>query len=148
MISFVIHLPPQAQMRARSRAIIAHGKPIAMTYKDPAQRLAEDILIAALQAHRPPAPLQGPLCLGIKAYLPIPASKSKKWQLEAEAGIHRPVTKPDFDNLGKHLADCMTASGYWIDDRQVIDCHTRKYYSFLPRWEVWLSPLDQMISED
>ena len=108
-----------------------------MTYKDPAQRKAEDTLIAMLMEYRPPAPLDGPLCLEIKAYLPIPASKSNKWKAQAAAREIRPITKPDNTNLAKNLEDCMTLAGFWIDDRQIVTLTIEKFYGE-PRWEIAL----------
>lgn len=136
-MEFTIILEPIPQKRARSRAINSNGRAYAMTYKAPGQRQDENKLMALMYAHRPPVPLSGPLALGIKAYLPIPKSKSKKWQAAALAGEIRPTTKPDLDNLLKHFKDC--AKGiFWADDKQVVEYlpGTGKYYGYPARWEV------------
>ena len=80
----------------------------------------------------------GPVFLGVRAYLPIPSSKPKKWKASALAGEIRPTIKPDLDNLLKHLKDCLTTMRFWEDDRQVVEYlpGTGKYYSDSPRWEI------------
>lgn len=143
-MKITIPLPPKAQKRARSRAVNANGRSYAMTYKDKGQRQEEEKLTTLLYVHRPPEPLQGPLVLGVKAFLPIPRSKSKKWQAAALAGEIRPETKPDLDNLEKHLKDCCKGI-FWIDDKQVVG-HTPefgKYYGDPPRWEIEILTLEE-----
>jgi len=136
-MQFTIILEPKPQKRARSRAITSNGRSYAMTYKAPGQRQDENKLMALMYTHRPPVPLLGPLALMVKAYLPIPKSKPKKWQAAALAGEFRPITKPDLDNLLKQFKDC--AKGiFWEDDKQVVEYlpGTGKYYGSPARWEI------------
>jgi Holliday junction resolvase RusA-like endonuclease len=142
-MQFTIILEPKGQKRARSRAINSNGRSYAMTYKDKGQRLEEDKLITLMYAHRPPQPLQGPLALGVKAYLPIPKSKPKKWQAEALAGLIRPTTKPDLDNCIKNLKD-VCKGVFWEDDKQVVEYlpGTGKYYGEPARWEITIETVD------
>ena len=141
-MKFTIVLPPQAQKRARSRAITSNGRAYAMTYKAPGQRQQENKLMALMYQHRPPQPLQGPLALGVKAYLPIPESKPKKFKAAALAGEIRPITKPDLDNVLKHFKDCCKGV-FWEDDKQVVEYlpGTGKYYGYPARWEIEIIPL-------
>jgi Holliday junction resolvase RusA-like endonuclease len=143
-LRFTLTLPPTAQQRARSRAVVRNGddKAIAMSYKSGKQRQQERKLEALLYEHRPPEPLTGPVFLGVKAYMPIPVSKPKKWKAEALAGTIRPTTRPDLDNLLKQLKDCMTGI-FWTDDKQVVGYlpGTGKYYGDPVRWEVELHAL-------
>jgi Holliday junction resolvase RusA-like endonuclease len=137
-IRFTITLPPKAQMRSRSRAVTTDdGKAFAMNYKAGKQRGEERKLEALLYEHRPAQPFDGPVWLGVKAYLPIPQSKSKGWKAEALAGVVRPTTKPDLDNLLKQIKDCMTGI-MWLDDKQVVGYlpGTGKYYGNPVRWEI------------
>ena len=122
-IRFTIILAPQSQKRARSRGFIIkgggkHGQDIAraQTYTDEDQRTEQNKLMALMYEHRPPVPFQGPVALGMRAFLPIPKSKSKKWQAAAMAGEIRPITKPDTDNLVKQITDC--ANGDFLGRRQ------------------------------
>ena len=141
-IRFTIILAPQSQKRARSRGFIIkgggkHGQDIAraQTYTDEDQRTEQNKLMALMYEHRPPVPFQGPVALGMRAFLPIPKSKSKKWKAAALAGEIRPITKPDTDNLVKQITDC--AKGvFWEDDKQIVGLHAEKWYAEIPRWEV------------
>lgn len=137
-LKFIIILPPKPQKRARSATkITKSGKAFTMEYKDPDQRLEERRMINLLLQHRPPAPLKGPLLFGMRAYLPIPASKSNKWKVAALAGTIRPTSKPDLDNLAKNIKDVLKGI-FWIDDSQVIGYLPGfgKYYGDPARWEL------------
>jgi len=111
-----------------------------MAYKDGNQRREEDKIISLLFEHRPLEPLTGPLRFKATCYLPIPKSKSKKWQAAALAGVIRPDKKPDWDNLGKNLCDVMNRV-FWEDDSQIVDGHVVKLYGAPARWEVEIEQL-------
>lgn len=132
-LQFTIFLPPKAQKRVRH----ATRNGFTVAYKDKGQRLEEDKLITLMYTHRPPEPLQGPLQLGVKVFLPIPKGKPKKWQAAAQAGEIRPTTKPDLDNCIKNLKDVCKGI-FWLDDKQVVEYlpGTGKYYGEVPRWEI------------
>lgn len=72
------------------------------------------------------------------AYLPIPKSKPKKWQRLALAGKIRPTKKPDFDNIGKIVADSLNGIAY-RDDSAIVDGWVRKFYGEQPKLIVVLS---------
>lgn len=76
-----------------------------------------------------------PLDMRIVAYYTIPASASKKKQREMEEKIIRPIKKPDWDNIGKVIADSLNQVAY-RDDAQIVDSQVRKFYSRQPRVEV------------
>lgn len=76
-----------------------------------------------------------PLDMRIMAYYTIPASASKKKQREMEEKIIRPIKKPDWDNIGKVVADSLNQIAY-RDDAQVVDSQVRKFFSRQPRVEV------------
>ena len=142
LIQFTIILAPKSQKRARSRGFIVkgggvHGQDIvrAQTYTDKDQRTEQNKLMTLMYEHRPPVPFQGPITLSVKAFLPIPKSKSKKWRTAAVAGEIKPTIKPDTDNLVKQIMDC--ANGvFWKDDKQIFRLHAEKWYAEIPRWEV------------
>lgn len=82
-----------------------------------------------------------PLLMCVKAYYSIPKSTSKKQrQLMLEKKI-RPTKKPDWDNIGKIVADSLNGVAY-RDDAQVVDAFVRKYYSDNPRVEVTITDDD------
>jgi Holliday junction resolvase RusA-like endonuclease len=55
----------------------------------------------------------------------------------AELGFVRPVTKPDWDNLGKTYSD-MIQNHIILDDSLVVEGVSRKFYSIRPRIEITL----------
>lgn len=133
----MLHIEPFGQMRPRATA---RGR-FAQVYKDPKQRSEEAVFKEEASRFRPSEPWTGPLMLGIKAYLPIPRSKSKKWQRDAMAGLIRPTGKPDTSNIIKMAEDCMNEV-FWIDDSQVVEYlpGTGKWYGE-PRWEITICKL-------
>jgi Holliday junction resolvase RusA-like endonuclease len=152
-MKFTITIPPKAQKRAKSRGFIIKGGgkkgqdiARAQTYTDEDQRTEQNRLMALMYEFRPPEPLQGPLLLGVKAYLPIPKSKPKKWQAAALAGEIRPTSRPDTDNLIKQIKDCANRA-MWGDDCQVVEYlpGTGKYYDDGggTRWEIEIITLDE-----
>ena len=137
-MKIIIPIVPTAQMRARHGVVNGFSR----TYKDKMQAQRESVLMAQLAKFQPAEPMQGELLLGVKAYLPIPLSKPKKWREAAASGDVRPTTKPDLDNLLKHIKDCLSMMRFWGDDKQVVGYlpGTGKYYSESPRWEVEIEP--------
>jgi len=145
-LKFTIIIPPKPQKRARSATkITKSGKAFTMEYKDPDQRLEERRMINLLLEHRPPVPFSGPLMFGMKAYMPIPASKSNKWKQAAMDGLVRPTGKPDLDNLAKNIKDVLKGI-FWVDDSQVVEYLPGfgKYYGAPARWKleirIWQPP--------
>lgn len=133
-MKFVINILPKGQRRTRSAVRNGHVH----VYKDTKQSAEERALFALLAPYKPSEPLAGPLLLGVKAYLPIPQSRPVKWRQAALNGVIRPTTKPDMDNIIKHIKDCLSVMQFWEDDRLVVGYlpGTGKYYSVQPRWEV------------
>ena len=71
----------------------------------------------------------------IVAYLSIPVSKPKKWQVDALSGVIRPTKKPDIDNYVKGALDALNKV-VWHDDGQVVEVLAQKFYSDRPRLEI------------
>ena len=70
----------------------------------------------------------------VDAYLPTPKC-SKVDTLLAEKGYIRPISDPDWDNIGKTYSDMI--QGILITNDNIIsDGVTRKYYSIKPRVEI------------
>lgn len=137
-MKFTIVLPPKGQKRARGRAFVSNGKAISgKPRKDGDQLLEEEKLLGLLYEYRPEKPIDGPILLGVKTFLPIPESKSKKWKAAALSGEIRPTTKPDLDNMIKHFKD-VCKGVFWGDDKQIIEYlpGTGKYYGNPARWEI------------
>lgn len=131
-ILMTIPIIPTAQMRARSRVCGKH----AMTYKAPKQARNENQLMQLLAENAPSIPVDFPVSLEVVAYLPIPASWSKKKKEQARMGFIYPIGKPDLDNLVKNIKDCMTQCGFWTDDSRVWRIDARKRYMLKPGWVI------------
>jgi Holliday junction resolvase RusA-like endonuclease len=132
-IVFILPIEPKGQKRDRIATIAGHAR----SYKDPAQKKYESKLGALLKQYQPSEPHLGALELEIRAFLPIPVSKPKKWKTLALQGFIRPTTKPDFDNIIKGLSDVMNGV-FFRDDAQIIRGVIEKWYGENPRWEIRL----------
>lgn len=86
------------------------------------------------------APLEGPVEMQVCAFLPIPASFSKKKRQEIKDGLVFPTSRPDADNYAKLLMDALNGICY-RDDSQVVTLSVYKRYSTQPRLSVQIKPL-------
>jgi Holliday junction resolvase RusA-like endonuclease len=71
--------------------------------------------------------------------MPQAMAKSKLKSQSAEAGVIRPLTKPDVDNFAK-VIDALNGI-VWPDDNQVVELTVEKFYSSRPRLELTASEL-------
>lgn len=84
-----------------------------------------------------------PCSVDICAFMKTPSSYNRVDTILAEMGLHRPITKPDFDNIAKKYSD-MFNKNVWLDDTLVVDGAIHKYYSILPRVEIRLKYLNML----
>lgn len=84
-----------------------------------------------------------PCVIEMSAYKPTPNYYNTVYKFLAELGLDRPITKPDWDNIGKAYSD-MYNSNVWIDDALTVDGIVHKYYSILPRVEIKLGFLNMV----
>ena len=100
-------------------------------FKDSKLQALENTFIYKLKAYRPKEPSSAPVRLDIWLTFSIKAPK-RLW------GTWK-VTKPDVDNYIKTFVDCMTKTGFFEDDAQVVDLRVRKTYaekaSIFVQWE-------------
>ena len=82
-----------------------------------------------------------PCIIDIYAFFKTPSYYTNEDTILAEIGLHRPVCKPDWDNIGKKYSDMFNAN-VWLDDTLVIDGSIHRYYSILPRIEIKLKYLN------
>lgn len=141
-VQFVVDLAPVAKGRARSRVVQAKGRTFVSHYTPPATRAWEAAVAKmgrAAMAGR--EPIAGPVELLSVFLLPVPDSWPEWKRRLALEGRVVPTVKPDWDNLGKAVADALNGIA-WADDAQVVDCFTRKRYAALPCAVVYAKPLD------
>jgi Holliday junction resolvase RusA-like endonuclease len=83
------------------------------------------------------ARIEGALEAEMTFYRDLPKSCSKKKRELMLAGVERPATKPDWDNLGKLVTDALEGVLY-AHDAALTDVLVRKRYSEQPRTEIVL----------
>lgn len=83
-------------------------------------------------------PDNGPICLSIEFFMPIPTSLSKKKQKELLGEKH--LKRPDLDNLVKLVCDGLNGVA-WKDDSCISSMVTTKQYSDNPRTVVFIEYL-------
>ena len=80
------------------------------------------------------------------SYLPIPSSMSSIEKIGAELGFVRPISKPDWDNVGKTYCD-MIQDLLIYDDSLIIEGVSKKYYSVKPRIEITIKYMEDFDSD-
>lgn len=81
-----------------------------------------------------------------KSFFPIPKSMNMIEKVLAEMGLIRPISKPDWDNVGKAYSDML--QGFLIyDDALIIEGSSKKYYSLKPRIEITISYMEDFDSK-
>jgi Holliday junction resolvase RusA-like endonuclease len=84
-----------------------------------------------------------PCIVKYDTYFKTPSSYNAIDTYLAELGVHNPISKPDWDNIGKKYSD-MSNSNLWIDDRICISGTVNKWYSVLPRVEIRIDYLNML----
>ncbi len=87
-----------------------------------------------------------PCIITIDCYFKTPTSFNITDKFLAEIGLIRHYMKPDWDNLGEKYSD-MYNTNVWLDDSFVIDGRVRKFYSILPRVEIYIKYLNTLYNK-
>ena len=90
--------------------------------------------------------LYTPCNVVFNAFFKTPSCYNRVDTYLSELGCIRPITKPDWDNIGKKYSD-MYNSNIWLDDALVISGTVNKYYSILPRVEIQLQYLNMVYNK-
>lgn len=137
IITFTVKGKPFGKQRPR------HNTRTGTTYTPERTREVERKIAAAYNAKYKGFrfPNGSYLSLAVIAYLPIPKSKSKAMREKMLNGTIRPTVKPDWDNVGKLVADALNKIAY-DDDKCIIEATVKKFYSDDPRTVVILQEID------
>jgi Holliday junction resolvase RusA-like endonuclease len=132
-VSIIVFGAPVPKGRPRLSTFNGHARAFTPTKT----RRYEDLIrleAGRVMAGRPQ--LQGPTRVRMRAYMPMPQAiaKHKLKGPSAEAGVIRPLTKPDVDNFAK-VIDALNGI-VWPDDNQVVELTVEKFYSTRPRLEL------------
>jgi len=87
-----------------------------------------------------------PCIVEYNTFQKTPTAFSAEDKFLAEIGLERPISKPDWDNIGKKYSD-MFNHNVWLDDTLVISGIVNKYYSILPRVEIKLRFLNMLYNK-
>lgn len=124
---FVAGIPkPQPRPRAFAR-MLPGGKAIARVYEAGTAEAWKGDVARASEAHRPAAPLEGPVALTLAFLLPRP--KRLMRAKDPEEAIWAPDGRGDVDNLAKAVIDAMTVLRWWHDDAQVVQLGVTKHFA-------------------
>ncbi len=144
--SFVLPFAPPsatAQMKGEKIDFDADGKPFIRHFRRPEIVRIEERYETALRGFAPPVPLPGPVGVSFGYYCPAPHD-ARAAMRRAGVVMRRKVTKPDVDNIGKNLLDCMTRAGFFADDSAVAVIHAEKFEVLaFPRISVRVRELSQ-----
>lgn len=129
-VKFVIHGDPQGKGRPRFSTVAGHVKT-----RTPDQTVVYENLIKTeylRQCGDIKFADDAAIDIRILSYHSIPASASKKKKAMMLAHIIRPTKKPDWDNIGKVVADSLNGIAY-RDDAQIVDAQVRKFFGTSPK---------------
>lgn len=88
-----------------------------------------------------------PCIVRYEIFLDTPSVYNVTDKFLSEIGLIRPpIDKPDWDNAGKKYCDMYNAN-VWLDDALVLDGNVVKYYSILPRVEIYLQYLNAVYNK-
>lgn len=135
MVQFFLPMVPPTATHQEKQVRVVKGKPI--FYEPTELKAARSKLMGHLAAHKPAKPMKGAVRLLCKWCFPLD-----------KGGRHRDgqyrTSKPDTDNLQKLLKDCMTVTGFWLDDAQVASEVAEKFWADIPGIFVQIQPLSSM----
>tara|TARA_Y100000310_G_C20578864_1_gene761938 strand:+ start:285 stop:827 length:543 start_codon:yes stop_codon:yes gene_type:complete len=120
-VVFEIPLAPKGKQSAR---VTARG-----TYLPSGTAQWQARLALMAREHMPPEVLEGPVRVDLVCIMPRPKRLRRK--SDPEGLVLWCCQKPDGDNVAKAVQDALGAkgSGFWRDDKQVVDLRVLKVYA-------------------
>lgn len=131
MINFFLPMLPPTVTQQEHDFKVVRGRVVVYDpprLRDARQKFTALLAREAAKAQRtmdgePLLPLEGPIRLVTKWLFPTDDEHDDgQWK----------TTPPDTDNLIKLFKDCMTRTGWWLDDAQVCSEITEKFYADRP----------------
>lgn len=133
MIKLLFEGEPVAASRPRvTRRGWTYNAPKYEAYKSQAQLDAQRQYLGK--------PLKGALFVKVVFYRSVQKSVSKAERKRRLSNEHRPIFKPDIDNLFKAVTDACTGI-VWHDDNQIVSVEMEKMYAEVPRVEMEVQEL-------
>lgn len=132
-VKFFLPMIPPTVTQQEHKVMVNRKTGRVQFYDPPELRAARVKLTDLVGRYAPEQPLEGALQLVTKWIWPMETNgqgvlsgMEYRWK----------TSKPDTDNLIKMLKDCMTRTGYWKDDAQVVSEITQKFYG--PRSGIYI----------
>ena len=116
MTEFFLPLKKLPTVTSQQKGI--DGRSGVRVYTKDEVRAAKLIFLGLLSKHAPPEPLTGAVRLTTKWCYLTRAHRDGEYK----------ITRPDTDNTVKLFKDCMTTTGFWLDDAQVASEITEKFW--------------------
>jgi Holliday junction resolvase RusA-like endonuclease len=117
---------PRPRLARRGRFTTVYNPSTANAWK-------ASIKTAAIKAGMRRQKLEGPIKVRLFLYFPRPKAHYRTGKnahlLRDDAPVKWHTNKPDLDNCEKAILDALTGIEAWMDDCQVCDLHTRKFYA-------------------
>jgi len=126
--------------KGRGRVGKTHAGFVTVFTPSKTRKYENEIKQAALEAIVSNAPYDEAVAVSVVAYMPIPASFSKRDKAAAMGGSLKHTKKPDADNILKAALDGINKI-IVRDDSLFTDVRIRKQYSESPRLEITVWPL-------
>lgn len=139
MIQFTLPLEAIPVQTGGKRLMIRGGRPL--FFKDKRTDRYYKAIAAFAARYVPPAPLEGPLEIGLIFVMARPKRLMRK--ADPEDRIWCPV-RPDWDNLCKGVCDGL--QGFWLDDAQIVRANVEKFYAAKgenPKIHVTIRPINE-----
>lgn len=137
-VAFLVPGNPVGKGRAKAAR---RGKFITMYTPEKTASYESLVAHAAHVAMNGRSLIDGAVSVELDIRMQIPASWSKKKQIQAAEGLIPASKKPDIDNCEKAIFDGMN-SVVWVDDVQVVEVSKRKRYAETPGVVVIVRELD------
>lgn len=142
MIEFFLPMVPPTVTQQEHKVAVSRKTGQIRFYDPPELKAARAQLMDSVGRYAPAVPIRGPVQLVTKWIWPADRSRMQMMS-ELDPDYHEwKTTKPDTDNLIKMLKDCMTRTGFWMDDAQVASEVTEKFLAYRPGIYVRVTELD------
>ena len=129
-MNFFLPMVPPTVTQQEHKVMVSRKTGRIVFYDPPALKSARQFLMDSVGRFAPDLPLTGPVRLVTKWIWPF--EELPMMEMIPEEYHEWKVTKPDTDNLIKMLKDCMTRTGFWKDDAQVVSEVTEKFFGMTP----------------
>lgn len=121
MITFTVYGTPVPKGSTKAFYVKALGRAVVTHDNKRTKPWQESVVSAAREAIASAAPLEGPVALKLRFYVPRPKSAPRR--------VVEPTKKPDLDKLTRCVKDGLTRAGVYHDDSQVVALMARKEFA-------------------